>query len=75
MKRSLSAAFSSRDLLDEEKIIQQYVVRFVEKVSTLGNTSRGLKMTKWYEMISFDISGEMVFGESFHSTETGMLLK
>ncbi|KAL3417255.1 BCL4p [Phlyctema vagabunda] len=32
----------------------------------------GLNMTKWFEMISFDILGEMAFGEGFHCVEDGM---
>ncbi|RYO91163.1 hypothetical protein DL766_000129 [Monosporascus sp. MC13-8B] len=31
----------------------------------------GLNITKWFEMVSFDVLGEMAFGESFGSIESG----
>lgn len=35
--------------------------------------SEGLNMTKWYEMVAFDIFGELALGESFYSIEDGMM--
>lgn len=76
MRRMLSAAFSQRALLEQEGVVGATVDKFVEAV---GQRSIGqgevLNMTKWYEMITFDTIGEMAFGESFHSIESGTLSK
>ncbi|KAK7956144.1 uncharacterized protein PG986_005366 [Apiospora aurea] len=74
MRRMLNPAFSQRGLLGQEEIITGVVDKFVKILGEKGGPgSRGLNMTKWYEMNSFDILGEMAFGESFHSLDTGEL--
>lgn len=73
MRRMLSAAFSQRALLEQEAIVASTIDRFVEVLGEqMKSGTEALNMTKWYEMVSFDILGEMAFGESFHSIETGM---
>ncbi|KAK8052038.1 hypothetical protein PG993_003423 [Apiospora rasikravindrae] len=72
MRKMLNPAFSQRGLLEQEEIITGVVDKFVRILGEKGGPgSRGLNMTKWYEMNSFDILGEMAFGESFHSLDTG----
>lgn len=73
MKKNLSAAFSTRALLQQESIIRKCVDGFVQRISEQPDAAPaapGLNMTKWYEMISFDILGEMAFGDSFHAVES-----
>ncbi|KAL8727540.1 MAG: hypothetical protein Q9181_005669 [Wetmoreana brouardii] len=70
MKRMLSPAFSHRSLLKQETIIGGIIDRFVRIIGEKAPPrSSGINMTKWYEMCSFDILGEMAFGESFKSLE------
>ena len=69
MRKLLSRSFSSKALKEQEDIVQKCVDEFVEKIGVLGKGERGLDMTEWYEMVSFDILGEMAFGESFHCVE------
>ncbi|EAA63249.1 hypothetical protein AN3281.2 [Aspergillus nidulans FGSC A4] len=69
MKKSLSPAFSLRSLGDQEVIVSQCVDRFVSRMGEPELNAGGLNMTKWYEMVAFDILGELAFGESFHSIE------
>ncbi|KAE8143178.1 cytochrome P450 [Aspergillus pseudotamarii] len=72
MRRMLSSAFSQRSLLEQEGTVGRIVDRFIEIVGKKGGKgSPGLNMTKWTEMVGFDILGEMAFGESFHSLEDG----
>lgn len=74
MKKSLSGAFSTKALSEQETIIQHCVDEFVAKVRIEGGpATKGLNMTKWYEMIAFDILGEMAFGESFGCIKEGNL--
>lgn len=72
MKRSLAPAFSAKALSEQEQIVHETIDVFVEKLGKIGGpNSSGLNMTKWYEMIAFDVLGEMV-GESFGSVGDGM---
>ena len=70
MKKSISAAFSTKALAEQEHIIQQYVDNFIRTIGLKG-AMKGLDMSRWFSMISFDILGEMAFGESFHCVENG----
>ncbi|OCL11142.1 putative cytochrome P450 [Glonium stellatum] len=72
MRKSLSAAFSTKALSEQEDIVTKTIDKFVIRIGKDGGLETGgLNMTKWYEMIAFDILGEMAFGESFHCMETG----
>lgn len=72
MRKMLNPAFSQRGLLEQEQIITSVVDKFVGILGEKGGPgSRGIDMTKWFEINSFDILGEMAFGESFHSLDTG----
>lgn len=72
MKRSLTAAFSTKALLEQEDIVQHCIDRFIEKIGRLSLASAGgVDVTEWYEMVAFDILGEMAFGESFNCVRDG----
>lgn len=71
MKKSLAAAFSTKALAQQESIVQQCVDDFIRRLGEEGASIKGLNMTKWFEMVAFDILGEMAFGESFHCIESG----
>lgn len=58
-------AFSAKSLAEQEDVIQRNTNAFVEKLGLLGSGPGGIDMVKWYEMVSFDVLGEMAFGESF----------
>nr|ANM86459.1 putative cytochrome p450 [Cladonia uncialis subsp. uncialis] len=69
MKKSLSPAFSTKALMEQEEIIQRCVDGFVEKIGHESKRETGINVSDWYEMIAFDILGEMAFGETFHCVE------
>lgn len=74
MRKMLNPAFSQRMLLEQESIISGVIDQFVRVIGEKAPPgSKGINMTKWYEMATFDTLGEMAFGESFHSIETGKL--
>lgn len=71
-KRGLfSSAFSAKALMEQEIVLQRYINSFVSKVGYLGSEASGINMVKWYGMVSFNILGEMAFGESFNCIEKG----
>jgi hypothetical protein len=73
MRKMLSAAFATKALVEQEAIFTNVVDKFIGRIGVDGGPqcTGGINMTKWYEMVSFDILGEMAFGESFGCIETG----
>ncbi|KAF4826986.1 Cytochrome P450 monooxygenase BOT4 [Colletotrichum tropicale] len=74
MRKILSPSFSQRVLVEQEDIISEIVDRFVTKMGEKGGSgTKGLNMTKCYNMNSFEILGEMAFGESFRNLDIDIL--
>lgn len=72
MKRNLSSAFSTKALKEQEGIVAAHIDHFIERLGTIGgHKTGGLDMSKWYEMVAFDILGDMAFGQSFGSVDSG----
>ncbi|KAI0401942.1 cytochrome P450 [Xylaria palmicola] len=72
MKQLLSTAFSPKALREQESVVAKQVDEFVDRlVKEGGPGSGGLNLTMWFEMVSFDILGDMAFGESFGCVENG----
>lgn len=70
-KKNLTAAFSTKALLEQESLVQDCIDGFVVKIGRLGKREGGVDMTAWYEMIAFDVLGEMAFGVGFGCIENG----
>lgn len=72
MKRNLAGAFSTKALHEQEYIVDGAINGFIEKLALEGKGGRKpVNATQWFEMITFDILGEMAFGQSFGSIESG----
>lgn len=71
-KKSLAAAFSTKALTAQEHIVQRCWDEFISKIGPVSQRgSRGANVVSWFEMVTFDILGEMAFGESFGCVENG----
>ena len=73
MKRSLLGAFSTKSLREQESILHECIDKFIIAIGVKGQLEQGIDMTEWFEMIAFDVTGEMTFGESFGCIEKGLL--
>ena len=71
MRRYLSHAFSDRSLTEQEAIISQTIDAWVEGALERGSGPKGFDIGKGYEMMTFDIIGDLAFGETFGGVETG----
>jgi hypothetical protein len=69
MRRYLSPAFSDRALGEQEALICESINRFIELLPTRGDR---YDISKGYEMLTFDIIGDLAFGETFGAIENGM---
>ncbi len=67
MRRLLSHAFSEKALKESQPIVQSYVDVLISRLheQTKGTAQGKVDFTKWYNWTSFDIIGDLTFGESF----------
>lgn len=73
MRRSLSHAFSAKSLRLQQDLILHYVELFVQQLTRLGNQGNGLEMDEWYNWLTFDILGDLAFGEPFGAVADGSI--
>jgi hypothetical protein len=58
--------------MEQEHILQGYVDKFIEKLRELSHTNKPANMVSWYNFCTFDIIGDLSFGEPFGCLEEGM---
>ena len=74
MRKCLAPAFTMRALRAQEPILQQYINLLIERLTQLINDSSSPGKTEfdiapWFNYITFDIFGDLGFGESFNCLE------
>lgn len=69
MRRQLSHAFSAAALREQSDIVIRYADAFMEQIRKYGGGEKGIDVAEWYNYITFDIIGDLAFGESFHAVE------
>ncbi|KAF7532639.1 hypothetical protein G7054_g7772 [Neopestalotiopsis clavispora] len=71
-RKALSHAFSAKALRSQETIVHQYVDMFIEQLSKLGNAGqKAIDASEAYNWVTFDIIGDLAFGESFNAVADG----
>ncbi|KAI6778698.1 Isotrichodermin C-15 hydroxylase-like protein [Emericellopsis cladophorae] len=71
-RRTLSHAFSQKALLEQESIIRGYVDLFVTKLRPFAQTGEPANMCDWFNFTTFDVIGDMSFGEPFGCLRDGV---
>ncbi|RAL61268.1 hypothetical protein DID88_010347 [Monilinia fructigena] len=72
-RRLQSHVFSDKALTSQEPLIQDYARRFISgliKFSSL-NSDGSINIGQWYNYTTFDLIGDLAFGEPFGCVETG----
>lgn len=69
-RRLLAHAFSEKALRDQEPLIQSYVDLLVSKLHEHASAQSPVDVSKWYNYTTFDIIGDLAFGEPFNCLET-----
>lgn len=64
-RKSLSHAFSARGLQAQEPLLNSYVDKLVERLKAVAESKLPADMAKWYNLTTFDIIGDLAFGEPF----------
>ncbi|KAK7178809.1 cytochrome P450 [Paraphaeosphaeria sporulosa] len=71
MRKHLSHAFSQRSLVEQEELIASTVDKLIDRVGELGTAPEGVDIVKWWNMMTFDIIGDLAFGETFGGLQSG----
>lgn len=58
--------------MEQEDIVQHYVDLFVKQIDANATNEEGEEMVKWYNFTTFDIIGDLAFGDPFGSLNDGL---
>lgn len=70
LRRALSHGFSDSSMREQEPLIQQYVDLLIKRLhEQCEHGKRALNLEAWYNWTTFDVVGDLVFGQSFQCLE------
>ncbi|KAL6855679.1 cytochrome P450 [Trichoderma novae-zelandiae] len=70
MRRTLAHGFSAQSMMEQQPLIQGYVDVLVQKLrENCADGNKPVEMTSWYNYATFDIIGDLAFGEPFGCLE------
>ncbi|KAK4611531.1 Cytochrome P450 monooxygenase abl2 [Fulvia fulva] len=64
-RNALGATFMNEALLNQEEFIRGHVEKFMEVLRKCAKENRAIDFSHWFTYLSFDVIGEVVFGEPF----------
>ncbi|KAI1673235.1 Cytochrome P450 [Pyrenophora tritici-repentis] len=77
LRRQLAPGFNDRGMRSQEPLLTRYVELLMERLKEhcMEETNERVKpkpldMTAWYNWATFDVIGELTFGDSFHCLES-----
>ena len=68
-KKLLTHAFSERALRDQEPLIVSYIDLFIRRLREYADREEQVNVEKWLNLLTFDIVGDLAFGEPFGCLE------
>lgn len=72
-RRALAPAFTKEALLRQEPLISTYIDMLLHKLTEIARSDKPVAdMSSWYSMVTFDIFGDLCYGESFGGMELGV---
>ncbi|KAF4998541.1 hypothetical protein FDECE_11759 [Fusarium decemcellulare] len=70
-RRLLSHAFSEKALRSQEDILTLYVDKFINRLAEHTHKKASIDLVSWYNFATFDVIGDLSFGESFGCLDSG----
>ncbi|VUC37032.1 unnamed protein product [Clonostachys rosea] len=71
-RRLISHAFSAKALSSQEHILKQYCDSFVSNLEKYSKEQGGtVDIVRWFNFVTFDLIGDLAFGESFGCMDQG----
>ncbi|KAL1841239.1 hypothetical protein VTJ49DRAFT_7307 [Mycothermus thermophilus] len=71
LRRALSHGFSDRSMREQQPIIKGYVDLMIKRLRERAGTGEKVDVGMWYNFTTFDVIGDLAFGESFGCLENG----
>lgn len=70
-RRALSHGFSDSSMRAQEVIIAKYIDKLILRLheASDGKNAAAVNMEAWYNWTTFDIAGDLIFGQSFNCLE------
>jgi cytochrome P450 len=69
-RRLLSSGFSDKAIREQESLIQQYIDLLIKRLhENCAGGNKALDLVQWYNWATFDIIGDLAFGEPFGCLE------
>lgn len=65
LRRAMNPAFAPRALALQEPILQKNVDLFLDQLQSLSLQGSPVDLRLWYNYVTFDMIGDLAFGESF----------
>ncbi|KAI5925072.1 cytochrome P450 [Camillea tinctor] len=69
MRKALNHAFSDSALREQEGLIKKYVDLLIQRLGEQADAKNTINIVSWLNFTTFDIIGDLSFGESFHSLD------
>lgn len=73
VEQNLSPTFSTRALEWQEVMVKKYITLLIEQLKKHAQKD-SINAMNWFEWLSFDIIGDLTFGESFDALVNGKTL-
>lgn len=75
LRRVQTHAFSDKALTAQEPLIQDYAREFISGLTKFSSltSDNSINLGQWYNYTTFDLIGDLAFGESFKCVETGKM--
>lgn len=65
LRRQMAPGFSEKSMRDQEPIIRGYVDLLLQRLLEKSNDGQPVVISDWFNYTTFDIIGDLVFGEPF----------
>ncbi|KAK0710478.1 cytochrome P450 [Apiosordaria backusii] len=72
LRRTMAHGFSDRSMREQQPLIKSYVDVLIQKLGTIGEGGKEkMDLAAWYNYTTFDVIGDLAFGEGFGCLEGG----
>lgn len=68
-RKALSHGFSAKGLQAQEPLLNSYIDKLMSRLKDAAESQLPVDLVKWYNLTTFDIIGDLAFGESFGGLE------
>lgn len=69
LRRQMAHSFSEKNMRDQEPMIRKYIDLLLDQLRRLSSEKEPVVISDWYNYTTFDIIGDLTFGEPFGCLE------